>query len=113
MYQSGKEALESIYRNIEEQVKKEVEKENQRIENETIKESSSVPLAPLEQHTIAQIQNMQNQPVMVYDSLRDDLVALQNLLKANGKNPELLEKVESDIEFFDKEVLKHVVDLIV
>ena len=74
-----------------------------------MEESNSVPLVPMGQHAMAQIQNIQNQPVMVYDSLRDDLVALQKILEANGKDPELLDKVKSDIEFFDKEVLKHVV----
>ena len=102
--------MDCIYTNLQEKVREEVALENQGRKTEVIvEEKLPTLLTPLEQQALSQMEQLQNQPIIVSASLRDDLVAIQKLLEANGKNPELLEKVKKDIEFFDTEVVKHIV----
>lgn len=112
MYASGKEALDSIYEKLQKQVKEEVQQELQLPKEEEKKEEStqipSIPLTMREQQALKQIENLKQQPILIPATLRDDLVAIQRILEKNGKNPELLEEVKKDIEFFDTEVVKHV-----
>ena len=80
-------------------------------EEEKQEESTQIPSIPLtmrEQQALKQIENLKQQPILIPATLRDDLVAMQHILEKNGKNPELLEEVKKDIEFFDTEVVKHV-----
>lgn len=64
---------------------------------------------PLEQNAQSVFSQMAQQPFMVSESIREDLVELANILKQNGKNPKLLKEVMDDIAFYDKIVTKRVV----
>ena len=56
------------------------------------------------------IKDIQNKPLPVSASLRDDLVELIQILEKNGKNPELLKKTKEDLAFFDTVVIKRAVE---
>ena len=93
----------------EETEKEEMEKEEEGKTGEMEGNNVQLPISTAEQQVLQQIQSIKEQPIPIPEKLRENLVNLQAILEKNGRNPELLEEVKKDIEFFDREVASRVV----